>query len=507
MGTKISSGFDLNSGVPIDSRTTKNTIALRNAISSTIRYEGLPVYVKETRKNYQLQGGITNTNWVDLSSGGGGGSTLVPISDVLYWDGTANKYRPYSAATDGAFYIGTVAPTTTTRLNYDGYLYATQLYDNGTRVSTIDHSHTGTYELILSHPSVTGQVLASTTAGVKSWVTLPTPDASWWSSMPLATTTTVGGIQYDVGTTKFLREDGTWQIPAGGSGGSMTYPSGTGISIVSSGISWGTTITDNSANWNTAYSWGNHALVGYSTVSHADVVVDGDFTSQGIMLRGASAGVYSILTNNSTNWNTAYSWGNHSGLYRPIAYVPTWSEITSNPFSIVTPSNGQLLKYNSTSSKWENWTHNFLSTYTETDPVWTAASTNYYTKTNMQASGGASLHFNNLTNKPSTISGYGITDAMTTSHVANAITGTNISNWNTAFGWGNHAIVGYAPLSNPTFTGTASGTFSGTFISTGYTIVAESGKLVIKYNNVTIVSIASSGAIISANEITDHSTP
>ncbi len=49
-----------------------------------------------------------------------------------------------------------------------------------------------------------------------------------------------------------------------------------------------------------------------SQISHTDVVVDGDFGSQGIMLRGASSGVYSILTDNSANWNTAFGWGNHA---------------------------------------------------------------------------------------------------------------------------------------------------------------------------------------------------
>jgi hypothetical protein len=49
--------------------------------------------------------------------------------------------------------------------------------------------------------------------------------------------------------------------------------------------------------------------------SHADVVVDGDFPSQGLMRRGASAGVYSVVPDNSSNWNTAFGWGNHSGLY------------------------------------------------------------------------------------------------------------------------------------------------------------------------------------------------
>lgn len=39
-------------------------------------------------------------------------------------------------------------------------------------------------------------------------------------------------------------------------------------------------------------------------------------------------------TNNSSDWNTAYGWGDHSGLYRPIGYVPSWSEVTSTPTTI-----------------------------------------------------------------------------------------------------------------------------------------------------------------------------
>ena len=50
-----------------------------------------------------------------------------------------------------------------------------------------------------------------------------------------------------------------------------------------------------------------------SQTSHADVVVDGDFGSEGLMKRGSSAGSYSIVTDDSSNWNTAYGWGDHSG--------------------------------------------------------------------------------------------------------------------------------------------------------------------------------------------------
>ncbi len=38
-----------------------------------------------------------------------------------------------------------------------------------------------------------------------------------------------------------------------------------------------------------------------------------------------------ITSSQIGQWNDAYSWGNHSGLYRPISYVPTWSEVVNKP--------------------------------------------------------------------------------------------------------------------------------------------------------------------------------
>jgi len=74
------------------------------------------------------------------------------------------------------------------------------------------------------------------------------------------------------------------------------------------------TITDTKVGqWDTSYGWGDHSTAGYLTseTSHADVLVDGDFSTSGLMATNGS-GTYSITTNNSSNWNTAYGWGDHS---------------------------------------------------------------------------------------------------------------------------------------------------------------------------------------------------
>jgi hypothetical protein len=55
--------------------------------------------------------------------------------------------------------------------------------------------------------------------------------------------------------------------------------------------------------------------------------------------------------------------------------------------------------------------------------------------------------WNDLINKPTTLTGYGITDALSNSHPTSVITAIDITNWNSAFNWGNHAGL-YRPISN-----------------------------------------------------------
>ena len=111
-----------------------------------------------------------------------------------------------------------------------------------------------------------------------------------------------------------------------------------------------------------------------------------------------------ILQQNITNWNLAYGWGDHSG----AGYLTSIGSISSHSdVTIATLQDGQLLKYSVANSAWENWNPNYLTSYTETDPVFAASP-------------------------------------------AGGITGTNIANWNTAYNWGDHSTGGYLTAESDT---------------------------------------------------------
>ena len=68
---------------------------------------------------------------------------------------------------------------------------------------------------------------------------------------------------------------GTWQV-AGVQ--FMIYPPTAGL-VVSTGSAWGTSVTDYSSHWNSAYGWGNHANIGYLTAVTANSPLSGTGTA------------------------------------------------------------------------------------------------------------------------------------------------------------------------------------------------------------------------------------
>lgn len=96
------------------------------------------------------------------------------------------------------------------------------------------------------------------------------------------------------------------------------------------------------------------------------------------------AHVKMISTGNINNWTAAFTWGNHA-----VA--------------------------------------GYLTSFTETDPIWTAEKGSYYTKTQ------ADLRY---------LQSFTETDPTVPAHVK-SITTINISNWTSAYNWGDHGSAGY----------------------------------------------------------------
>jgi hypothetical protein len=98
---------------------------------------------------------------------------------------------------------------------------------------------------------------------------------------------------------------------------------------------------------------------------------------------------------------------------------------------------------------------------------------NYYTKANVQTSGNALIHWDNLTNKPTTLAGYGITDATPFSHIGTNGTAHDTSNLTTAGFMSKYDKVKLTAITGTntgdqtiTLTGDVTGTGMGSFAAT-----------------------------------------
>jgi len=131
------------------------------------------------------------------------------------------------------------------------------------------------------------------------------------------------------GTTNYLRADGTWAEPPGGSG--MVYP-GAGIAL-STGSAWGTSITDYSANWNTAYSWGDWAghTQPESSITFTDITTGDATTGQHGYLLKLGGGTTNYLRADGT-WATPAGGMTYPAAGVPVSTGSAWtSSLTVTP--------------------------------------------------------------------------------------------------------------------------------------------------------------------------------
>jgi len=108
----------------------------------------------------------------------------------------------------------------------------------------------------------------------------------------------------------------------------------------------------NSSQWNTAYGWGDHASAGYqpagnyftdgdtvlNMANNDGFVYDDTTNTMYVKLDGTNREIYhtGIFTDNSANWNTAYSWGNHASAGYLTSYTDTDNYVDSVAFNTTT---------------------------------------------------------------------------------------------------------------------------------------------------------------------------
>ncbi len=133
--------------------------------------------------------------------------------------------------------------------------------------------------------------------------------------------------------------------------------------IFSASPAFGIAATD-IANWNTAFSWGDHALAGYLTSIPASYLQSGDNVSELVndagYLTNETDPVFSaspaggITVGNISNWNNAFSWGDHA-LAGYLTSIPaTYLQSGDNVSELVNDAG-------------------YLTSFTETDPIFQAS--------------------------------------------------------------------------------------------------------------------------------------
>ena len=312
------------------------------------------------------------------------------------------------------------------------------------------------------------------------------------------------GWEFDPATGRWL-----WAGSSGGGGGGGNDPRIADQDIV---------------NWNASFSWGNHADAGYLTdftetdptvPDHVKAITPTDIANWNAGTGGGGgAGPDPRITDTQiTNWDTAYGWGDHS-------------------------------------------TAGYLTSFTETDPVFAASVAAGITQTDINnwnagtgGGGGFSGDYNDLTNKPTiptnnnqltngagyvtatVVNGYAReswvsqnyqakgsyltseTDPVFAASPAGSITQAMINSWNAAGSPATPtlqqvtdagATTNKSPSAPNWFTQSDGYTLGGT-VSGGARIIISNGLTYSNTSNVGVLTVANNGTVTASGDVTAFS--
>ena len=336
------------------------------------------------------------TSWVSLApsgGGGGGASALGDLTDVTLTSLTTDQVIRYDGTSEWLNELNNVINVTT------------KATDNLQLPLILGSAATGNVETFADN-TLTYNPSTSTIAGADI-----SGSATGLSGNPSISITnlTVGGIANFTNPT-----DATFT-------GGITTGNG------SSG----------STQWNAAYNWGDHSTQGYLVVGDLANISINTFndvdtataapTNGQALIWDSTAGKWepgnaataaetdpvftaspagSITLAKLSEWNAAYGWGDHGAAgYLTQVALPDLTDVTIS--SLVT---GDLIKYNSATSKWENFTPAYLTSESDTLDTIT---------------GRGNTTSNNLTIGDLTITGNLLVQGTTTNTNVNTLSVTN----------------------------------------------------------------------------------
>ena len=167
-----------------------------------------------------------------------------------------------------------------------------------------------------------------------------------------------------------------------------------------SSVAYGIT-NENTNDWNAAFGWGNHADVGYLT----------SFTeTDPIFTASAASG---ITTTNISNWNSGYNDKINSASFNTSNGVLTLTQQDTG--TITVDLDGRYLT-SETDAQTLTWTKSTssISISNGNSVTLEGLATEEYVTSQGYITG---ISFANVSSKPTTIAGYGITDAITTANI------------------------------------------------------------------------------------------
>lgn len=353
--------------------------------------------------------------------------------------------------------------------------------------------------------------LNSALSGKQATITLTTTGTSGAATLVGAT---LNIPQYQGGVTSFNTRSGAITLTSGDVTTALTYTPQQPITLTTTGTSGAATFVGNTLNI-PQYGGGGgsgslRGLQNYTatagqttfTVTAGYVVGQIDVFLNGVRLTAsdytASDGSTVIL--------------GAGALVNDIVDILYYSSLTG----YVTAASKQdalsgtgFVKISGTTISYDNST--YLTSYTETDPIFIASAAYGITGTNITNWNSAYGWGNHAS--AGYLTSYTETDPIFIASAAHGITSTNITNWNTAYGWGNHASAGYLTSyteTDPVFVASPAYGITGTNITNWGSAYswgnhALAGYLT-SYTETDPVFVASSAYGITSTNITNWNT-